>query len=64
MSDEEYYKTALITNIKPCPFCASKDISFSFSDAEESVYCRGCGVRMKSRSCGHSVQKWNNRKIN
>lgn len=51
--------------LKPCPFCGSKDVYFSEYDGfwtfEEYIHCLGCGVVVKEGCNGEVVEKWNKR---
>jgi Lar family restriction alleviation protein len=54
-----------MTDLKPCPFCGSKDVYFSGCDGfwtfKEYIHCLGCGVVVKVGHDGEVVERWNTR---
>jgi Lar family restriction alleviation protein len=54
-----------MTELRPCPFCGSKDVYFSGCDGfwtfKEYIHCLGCGVVVKVGHDGEVVERWNTR---
>lgn len=53
-------------DVKPCPFCGSKDISIEKNDAVDwEVYCKNCGATVGAYDCYETIEEalevWNRR---
>ena len=55
-------------DLKPCPFCAGKDLSIyikGMGDKKYAVCCNTCGARGgRKQDKGRAVEEWNRRDDN
>lgn len=59
----EWYKQALQSQLKPCPFCGGKEITIHVpnSDNKEDIMCLTCGATMEKALGVGVVIAWNRR---
>ncbi len=55
---------ARVDELKPCPFCGGKAISWTFTEcgfARSSVHCDDCNIRYYRRTEAEAIEAWNTR---
>lgn len=58
----EPYQTGRV-DLKPCPFCGSKNIDLEYVEEFDSYYatCTGCGVATRYTDREQAIRFWNRR---
>jgi Lar family restriction alleviation protein len=57
----KWYKEALQSQLKPCPFCGSKDIAIHVPNkgGNEDITCLKCGAKVEKALGVGVVLSWN-----